>query len=65
MLCKEVQKYPLSHPLLSSSQGNHQHIYLGIAPSLPVCFWWSVPFPDKIVAKTMLHLKNDLEKTLF
>ncbi len=30
--------------------------------SIDLCFWWFVPFPDKIVAKTLLHLKNDLEQ---
>jgi hypothetical protein len=32
--------------------------------SIDLCFWWFVPFPDKIVAKTLLHLKNDSEQNL-
>jgi hypothetical protein len=30
--------------------------------SIDFCFWWFIPFPDKIVAKTLLHLKNDSEQ---
>jgi hypothetical protein len=30
--------------------------------SIDLHFWWFVPFPDKIVAKTLLHLKNDSEQ---
>jgi hypothetical protein len=30
--------------------------------SIDLRFWWFIPFPDKIVAKTLLHLKNDLEQ---
>ncbi len=33
---QEGQKYLSRHPLLSSSQGPHQHLYLGIAPLLLV-----------------------------
>ncbi len=30
--------------------------------SIDLCFWWFVPFPDEIIAKTLLHLKNDSEQ---
>jgi hypothetical protein len=30
--------------------------------SIDLCFWWFVPFPDEIIAKTLLHLKNNLEQ---
>ncbi len=30
--------------------------------SIGLCFWWFVPFPEKIVAKMLLHLKNDLDQ---
>ncbi len=27
--------------------------------SIELWFWWFIPFPDKIIAQTLLHLKND------
>ncbi len=30
--------------------------------SIDLCFWWFIPFPDEIDAKTLLHLKNDSEQ---
>jgi hypothetical protein len=30
--------------------------------SIELWFWWFIPFPDEIVARTLLHLKNDLSQ---
>jgi hypothetical protein len=41
--------------------GDSSHICCG-GYSIDLCFWWFAPFPDEIVAKMLLHLKNDSDQ---